>query len=276
MNRIPGFLIYIMMLVAVAVPVSPVAVASEGLGHMLGPVSGSVTAADGSGGVSVRSSPSPGARELGYLGAGTQVSAYNVFSNGWVQLKSPLSGGWMEIRHLEPKASDGFVTAVDYPEGCLRVRSGPASSYAKVGCLTHGQRLVLNGIWTANNWAQVVEPVQGWVSANQISSPIKPVADAVKVAAPVEVSPSRVVRRPYVVREEVYPSVSGYSGFGPRYGSRFGYAPLGIDSFSYRDRNVAVGVGPGGVRVRAPGVGVGVGDGGVGVRVGGGRGRGHR
>ncbi|MEW6348334.1 MAG: hypothetical protein AB1646_04690 [Thermodesulfobacteriota bacterium] len=272
MNKMLGFIIYIVMLAALGAPASFAATAPDGWGHLMGPVSGTVTAADGSGGVTVRSSPSNGARELGYLGSGTQVTAYNVFSNGWVQLKSPLSGGWMEIRHLEPQNADGFVTSVDYPEGCLRVRSGPSTSYPKVGCVSHGQRLVLNGIWSAGNWAQVIEPVAGWVAANQISSAIKPLPDPVKVAAPVVEAPTRYyVRRPVVVREDIVPPVVGYSSFGyPGVGIGFG------PGYYYRDRNVAVGVGPGGVSVQTPNVGVGVGGGGVGVRVGGGRGRGRR
>jgi hypothetical protein len=61
----------------------------------------------------------------------------------------------------------GVVTRVDLPENCLRIRSGPSTNYEIVGCANQGATLKLTGA-VQNGWAQVLEPVQGWVSGGQI------------------------------------------------------------------------------------------------------------
>ncbi len=61
------------------------------------------------------------------------------------------------------------VVGVDQPEGCLRVRSGPGASYEVVGCLSSGSLVTLSGTFDERNrWAEVVDPVQGWVFLGQI------------------------------------------------------------------------------------------------------------
>jgi uncharacterized protein len=67
----------------------------------------------------------------------------------------------------EREAPVGVVTGVDLPENCLRIRSGPGVNYPKIGCANQGENLQLTGS-VQNGWAQVQEPVQGWVSGGQI------------------------------------------------------------------------------------------------------------
>ncbi len=43
-------------------------------------------------------------------------------------------------------------------------------NHEKIGCLPKGARLKLTGT-VQNNWAQVVEPIAGWVTAHQIHAP---------------------------------------------------------------------------------------------------------
>lgn len=69
-----------------------------------------------------------------------------------------------------PAGMEATVTRVDQPEQCLRVRQGPGTNYAKVGCAAHGAKLSLTGV-VKNNWAEVRTPVAGWVTASQIDAP---------------------------------------------------------------------------------------------------------
>jgi hypothetical protein len=66
-----------------------------------------------------------------------------------------------------PEGPMGVVTSVDQPENCLRIRSGPGVRYEKIGCANRGETLRLTGR-VENGWAQLWEPVQGWVSGAQI------------------------------------------------------------------------------------------------------------
>ncbi len=64
------------------------------------------------------------------------------------------------------------VVGVDQPENCLKVRSGPGSSYDVIGCVLIGTELNLTGVWTSNNWAQLTG--DGWVFGDQISTDLRP------------------------------------------------------------------------------------------------------
>jgi uncharacterized protein YraI len=158
------------------------------------------------------------------------------------------------------------VVSVDAPDMCLRVRSGPGVSYPVVGCAAMGSRVVLTGVWSNNNWAEIDSPLRGWVSGSQIGTVV-----VAAVPPPVEYS----VTVPPVDTYYYGPSYAYgpswnryYRGYAPYY--RRGYGPYYGRGF-YRSPGVGVHVGPrGGVAVRTGGVGVGVGPrGGVGVRVGG-------
>lgn len=85
--------------------------------------------------------------------------------------------------HLKPSGGEATVASVDKPDLCLRIRSGPSSSFDKVGCAELGQKLELTGIWSSRNWAQVQQPVSGWVYAGQIESDLHPSRVAVSTRA---------------------------------------------------------------------------------------------
>lgn len=71
------------------------------------------------------------------------------------------------------KGAEAFVTRVDQPDDCLRIRRGPSGSYEIIGCAKMGDRLQLNGVWSSDNsWAQLES--QGWVYASQIKTDLKP------------------------------------------------------------------------------------------------------
>lgn len=159
------------------------------------------------------------------------------------------------------------VVSVDAPDMCLRVRSGPGVSYPVVGCAAMGSRVVLTGVWSNNNWAEIENPLRGWVSGSQVrmvvlaAPPPPPVVEYNVSVPPVDTyysGPAYV----YGTSWNRY-----YRRYAPYY--RRGYAPYYGGGYYYRSPGVGVRVGPrGGVAVRAGGVGVRVGPrGGVGVRI---------
>ena len=105
------------------------------------------------------------------------------------------------------------VVAVDQPENCLRIRSGPGSSYDVIGCAAVGQQLNLTGVWASNDWAQLAD--NGWVYGPQIQTDLRP--------------PGTAFSEPdaYVAMEEGYPAYD--YGYLPDYGySTYWYAGIPI------------------------------------------------
>lgn len=239
--------------------------------EVVGPVSGTVIAGDSRGGLIVRSAPYADAGIIGTLAIGSRVTNFPRFENGWVMLKSPMNGGWIPIDSIQAVRSIATVVSVDRPEMCLRVRSGPGTHFDVAGCARMGERLRLSGFWSNSNWAEIEGPVKGWVSADQIQTPL------IVATAP---APRRTIVRETVVPVPsvtyVYPQArpvyyrSYRYGYGyPYYGGR--RYPYRYGGYRYGSPGVGVAVGPrGGVGVRVGGVGVAVGPrGGVGVNAGG-------
>ena len=77
-------------------------------------------------------------------------------------------------RQAPPQLKGGVATVigVDQPDNCLRVRSGPGSSYDMIGCVAMGAQLNITGVWTSNNWAQLTD--NGWVYGPQIATDLRP------------------------------------------------------------------------------------------------------
>lgn len=144
---------------------------------------------------------------------------------------------------LPAAAATAVVARVDQPENCLRIRSGPGSSYTVIGCASLGEVLTTTGTYI-RGWAEISRPKHGWVYAAQLGRYAR-----------------RTVERVVPVPTTVYvPSGRPYYYYGGPtwYGHRW-----------YRGGGAGVVVGPrGGVGVRVGDVGVGVGPrGGVRVRV---------
>ncbi|HMK35838.1 MAG TPA: SH3 domain-containing protein [Desulfomonilaceae bacterium] len=179
---------------------------------------------------------------------------------------------WLLCGIAYAQSGPARVVSVDSPEMCLRVRSGPGTSYSVVGCAAMGERVGLTGVWSNTDWAEIDQPLSGWVAGSQIRMIV-----ATNAPAPVEYEiAAPIVNEYYYSPSYVYgPYWYGYRRWRGPYYHRWN-KPY-YRGFSYRSRGVAVRVGPaGGVAVRAGGVGVRVGPGGVGVRVGSGGGGGRR
>ncbi len=72
----------------------------------------------------------------------------------------------------QPKGGVATVIAVDQPDNCLRIRSGPGDQYDVIGCANMGDQLKITGVWTSNDWAQLAD--NGWVYGPEISTDLRP------------------------------------------------------------------------------------------------------
>lgn len=108
---------------------------------------------------------------------------------------------WMSLAPGSALAQsyEAVVVGVDYPEGCLRIRSGPSTSAAIIGCASLGETLALTGLWSGV-WAQIVGPIPGWVYGPQIDSGYEPpVTTSTVVVAPpiIPYAARRLFVKPY-------------------------------------------------------------------------------
>ena len=159
------------------------ALGAQFFGDNVGIIAGKVAKGDSERGLTVRSSPSSTGAPMAWLPVGTAVHGSATFKNGFVKIEVPVIGGWVPMSFLTPEGGEAVVSRVDRPEMCLRIRSGPSTSHEKVGCAAMGQKIELTGIFSSNGWAQVAGPTDGWVTASQIESAVKPLgAPATAVA----------------------------------------------------------------------------------------------
>jgi len=129
-----------------------------------------ISAADSPSGLAVRAEPSRKGQVVAYLIVGSTVTLAGEASNGWAKLSAPTKGGWVDQKYLGSRNLEASVVSVDNPEQCLRVRSGPGANQEKIGCLPKGAKLKLTGT-VQSGWAQINEPMAGWVTARQIQAP---------------------------------------------------------------------------------------------------------
>lgn len=173
-KRASSILVGISVLMLSAAGLSTAAPAPPSWGDTVGPVSAVVERIDTDRGLTVRSGPSPESEVISYLAVGTKINGFNEFTRGWMRLRTPFEGGWVHINYLVPEGGTAEVISVDEPAGCLNIRSGPSSSYPRVGCAGLGEEIVLTGVWSENNWAEVAQPDGAWVFAGQIRTALHP------------------------------------------------------------------------------------------------------
>ncbi len=109
----------------------------------------------------------------------------------------------------QPVGGVATVIAVDQPDNCLRIRSGPGNSYDIIGCASLGQQLTITGVWTSNDWAQLAAD-NGWVYGPQIQTDLRPPASAFSRS------------ESYAVIEEEYPVY--YGSYAESYLPDYGYS----------------------------------------------------
>ncbi len=141
-----------------------------------GTIAASVAKADDPKGLTIRSEPSLSGRGVAFLALGAMLKGPTAYRDGWVRVDHPQYPGWVSLANLKPLDGAAAITAVDRPENCLRIRSGPAGSFPVVECAGISAKLALSGFWSDNNWALLQG--KGWVYGAQINAPSKPVSSA--------------------------------------------------------------------------------------------------
>jgi hypothetical protein len=160
-----------------------------------GTIAASVAKADDPKGLTIRSDPSLSGREVAFLALGAMLKGPTAYRDGWVKVDHPQYPGWVSLANMKPIDGAAAITAVDRPENCLRIRSGPSSSFPVVECARISAKLALSGFWSDNNWALLQG--KGWVYGAQIHAPSKPPSLA-------SVVPGMIRSRPSAAGEDVY------------------------------------------------------------------------
>lgn len=129
--------------------------------------------------VNQRSGPSTSYPVLGVLSPGQAVEASGTVTNGWVQVTTNATTGWVYKTYLAgataptpptttpaPTASGTVVTTA-----AVNVRSGPGTAYGVVGVAPKGLQLATTGR-TSNGWVQVLyDGVARWIAGNYLTTP---------------------------------------------------------------------------------------------------------
>lgn len=218
------------MIVGLAfLPAGPGAYGMQFVGDNVGLISATVAKADNERGLTVRTAPSAESQAQAFVPVGTKIRGYAMFRNGYVKIEAPSKGGWVRLDHLQPVGGSATVSTVDRPDLCLRIRSGPGTSFDKVGCAELGQKLELTGLWSQTNWAQISAPVSGWVAASQIASDLRPAATVRETQAPEESISSTMLPTPERTRRHHFSEPYDYRWRGPAgYGYGYPYGGVGV------------------------------------------------
>jgi len=109
--------------------------------------------------LNVRSAPNTDAEIVGELASGKVVRVL-AEAEGWYQISAGyIDAEYTEAATLDDAIADGLYVRVTTSR--LNIRSGPGTSYAKVGSLTSGRRVKVLGI--ENGWYQIE---QGYISGD--------------------------------------------------------------------------------------------------------------
>lgn len=178
------------------------------IGEIRGTIAASVAKTDDPKGLTIRSEPSLSSRGVAFLALGAMLKGPTGYRDGWVRVDHPQYPGWVSLANLKPIDGAAAITAVDRPENCLRIRSGPSSSFPVVQCARLSDKLALSGFWSDSNWALLQG--KGWVYGAQINAPSKPIS-------PASVVPGVTRSRPSTSGGDVYVRefVPSYDYYGP-------------------------------------------------------------
>lgn len=123
----------------------------------------------------VRAAPSTSAAENGLLGASQAITVVEFSVNGaWSRIEWP-TVGWVNndfIRFQNPglPTVDAVIRAeqAQVTIDGLNVRNGPGIEFAIVDQLTISQTVDIVAEVEDHSWKQIVQPIQGWVSADYL------------------------------------------------------------------------------------------------------------
>lgn len=207
-----------------------------GLGEIKGFVYATVAKADDAQGLAVRGEPSLSGQAMAYLALGTEIKGSSAYRDGWIRVEGQQFHGWVSLANLKALGGQAEVVAVDRPENCLRIRSGPASSYQVIACARVDEKLQLSGFWGENDWAELAS--RGWIFGPQISAEFKPPRTAVagsrissgSSSQPVESGPQVYTGSSYDYSYNPYYSYLDSYWYWPRYRRHFYYRDHSLHS----------------------------------------------
>ncbi|MDQ7781891.1 MAG: hypothetical protein RDU20_03365 [Desulfomonilaceae bacterium] len=115
-----------------------------------------------------------------------------------------------------------IVARIDRPENCLRVRSGPGTSYDIIGCASKGDTLVLTGTFSEEGrWAQLDN--NGWVFFDQLET---------DVARPQVMASEGAFDQPAAAGDRPRKGFNRFHGYGGYYHTP-GYWSYGCPGYGY-------------------------------------------
>lgn len=124
--------------------------------------------------LNLRAEPSATAKSLGKYYTGTPVTLTGQTLNGFVQvLLSGTTLGWLDTRFITTDAANfvpelPVITIKNRGSGA-NLRSGPSTSYNRIGWYKHGTQLTLLGV-RADGWCHVtVDGITGYMSESLLS-----------------------------------------------------------------------------------------------------------
>nr|WP_295574954.1 C40 family peptidase [uncultured Intestinibacter sp.] len=126
-------------------------------------------------GLNVRTGPSTSYAKIGTLSYGQSVNVLST-SNGWSKINYNGSTGYVSSQYLQstkPSSSSSSETSqtvkyVNTTSG-LNMRTGPATSYAKITTIAYGQSV--NVLSTSNGWSKInYSGSTGYVSSQYLQS----------------------------------------------------------------------------------------------------------
>lgn len=111
--------------------------------------------------VNVRSGPSTAYGKIGTVGKNTKVTVVGKFSNGWYKIQYGSGYGYMSGDYLTNFQTTGSAdknmtafSATANTTETLNVRSGPSTSYSKIGSLSKGAKVIIVGKFSSG-WYKI-------------------------------------------------------------------------------------------------------------------------
>lgn len=120
----------------------------------------------------LRSEPGTNGRILATLSKNTAVDVLEELDNGWYKVSYKntvgyMSGKWLDVTRTEGTSADTENSQGTVNAGPLNVRSGPGTSYSKVGSLGRGASVTV--VDKVNGWYKITSgKLSGYVSADYV------------------------------------------------------------------------------------------------------------
>lgn len=121
-----------------------------------------VTGKVNAGPLNVRSAPSTSGAKVGQMASGTEVEILSS-EDGWYQVVGGDLTGYVSAQYVTLDSQSASITYIKVVEGPLNIRSGPGSSYDKVGSLRSGR--VVETYGQENGWYKIEN---GYVSGDYV------------------------------------------------------------------------------------------------------------